>query len=100
MDLISNMNIEEKEQIEIKFWKNSPLENPESDSIENLVGRLSEARVFLEKLAYYREYFDKTESILEIGAGQGWASCIVKKNFPDKKVIASDISEYAIESSK
>ncbi len=94
------MNIEEKEKIEIQFWKNSPLENPESESIENLVNKFCEARIFLEKLAYHREYFDKAKSILEIGAGQGWASCIVKKLFPEQQVTASDISEYAIESSK
>lgn len=94
------MDIDEKEQKEILFWKDSPQENPESESIENLVNKLSEARVLLEKLKVYKEYFDKSQSILEIGAGQGWASCIVKKYFPGKQVITSDISKYAIESVK
>lgn len=92
------MDIDIKEQIEIQFWKNSPHENSMSESIENLVNKACEARTLLEKLAYHKQYFDKSESILEIGAGQGWASCIVKKYFPDKKVIASDISKHAIAS--
>lgn len=94
------MNIDEKEQKEIHFWKNSSQENPESESIENLVNKFSEARVLLEKLINYKEYFNRSQSILELGAGQGWASCIVKKYFPDKQVLTSDISKYAIESAK
>lgn len=94
------MDISDKEQKEIHFWKNSPAENPESESIENLVNKFSEAKVLLEKLTFYKEYFNKSQSILEIGAGQGWASCIVKKYFPDKQVVTSDISKYAIESVK
>lgn len=79
--LLNEMDIDEKEQKEIYFWKNSPLENPESESIENLVNKFSEAKVLLEKLTTYKEYFNKSQSILELGSGQGWASCIVKKCF-------------------
>ena len=36
--------------------------------------------------------------IIELGGGQGWASCLVKKWFPESFVIATDISPYALES--
>ena len=61
------------------------MESPESDSLENLVNKFCEARIVLEKLGYQREDFAQAKSILEIGAGQGWASCIVKKIFPSNK---------------
>jgi SAM-dependent methyltransferase len=35
---------------------------------------------------------------LELGAGQGWASCLVKSLFPQTRVIATDVSEYAVQS--
>jgi ubiquinone/menaquinone biosynthesis C-methylase UbiE len=92
------MDIEAKEAIEIEYWKTSPTESPDADSLEGLIHKLAEARVFLEKLGYYQQQFAQAETILEIGAGQGWASCMVKKSFPNQKVIASDISEYAIQS--
>lgn len=94
------MNIQEKEQIEIDFWKNSLHENQDNFSIYNIVNKLSEAKVFLEKIEKYKQFFVASSTILEIGAGQGWASCILKKLFTDKKIITSDISEHAIASIK
>ncbi|KAM3096671.1 class I SAM-dependent methyltransferase [Phormidesmis sp. 146-35] len=98
MNELREITILQKEQIEIEFWKNSPIENPQSEAIENLVSKFCEAKILLEKLAYHQSYFQQASTILEIGAGQGWASCIVKRFFPNKQVIASDISEYAIAS--
>jgi ubiquinone/menaquinone biosynthesis C-methylase UbiE len=94
------MNIQEKEQIEIQFWKNSLTENPESDSVDNLISKFCEARILQEKIEYHKKLFENSTSILEIGAGQCWASSLIKRRFPDKTVIASDISEYAIQSAK
>jgi len=59
------MNIEEKKERKIQLWENSPVENPESESIENLVNKFCEQMIFPEKLAYYREYFAQAKSILE-----------------------------------
>lgn len=100
MNDLKDNAILQKEQIEINFWKNSPIENPESDAIENLVSKFCEAKVLLAKLAYHYSYFRPAKTVLEIGAGQGWASCMVKRTFPDKQVFASDISEYAIASAQ
>lgn len=93
-----SISLTEKEEIEIQFWKNSPIESPGAETIENLVNKFCEARVFLAKLDYFHQHFEQATSILELGAGQGWASCIVKHTFPDKQVVASDISQYAIAS--
>jgi ubiquinone/menaquinone biosynthesis C-methylase UbiE len=88
----------EKENREIEYWKTSPIENPDSDSIENLVNVFSVARVFLHKLSVYEQYFQEGKSFLELGGGQGWASCILKKKLVSSQVYLSDISEYAIAS--
>jgi hypothetical protein len=58
------MNIEEKKEREIQLWENPPVENLESESIENLVNKFCEERIFLEKLADYREYFLKPNQFL------------------------------------
>jgi ubiquinone/menaquinone biosynthesis C-methylase UbiE len=92
------MNIDQKENIEIQYWKTSPTESPDSDSLEGVIHKMAEARVYLAKLDYHEPKFQNTEAVLEIGAGQGWASCILKKKFPEKTVFASDISQYAIQS--
>lgn len=93
------MNMEEKEKIEIDYWKNAPHENPGSFDIENILNKLSDARVFLHDIdARYKNLFDEPASILELGGGQSWASCILKLRFPRKKIISSDISQYAMES--
>lgn len=60
--------------------------------------KAGEARWLRDKLEHYKAEFSRAATILELGAGQGWASCIVKRLFPESKVIASDISPWAIAS--
>lgn len=87
-----------RQQAEIAFWRDSPTERPESDSLEAVAVKLGEAKWLLPKLEQFREEFARARTILELGAGQGWASCIVKRTFPDSRVLASDISPWAIAS--
>lgn len=94
------MDLVVKEQIEIDFWKNSIYENPDIFTIPNIVYKLSEAKIFLKKIEKYKNYISNSLTVLEVGAGQGWASCIIKALHPTKKVIASDISSFAIEGAK
>ena len=62
-----------------------------------LVNSLSKsAPVFLELVERYRADFERAHDILELGAGQGWASCILKSRFPPARVIATDYSPDAI----
>jgi ubiquinone/menaquinone biosynthesis C-methylase UbiE len=42
--------------------------------------------------------FAQSKTILELGGGQGWASSIVKKIYPEISVTLTDISEFAIAS--
>jgi len=91
-------NLDAKERIEIDYWKDSREENPEADSLHAIITKFSEARVLLPKLRRYQAEFARAGTILELGAGQGWASCIVKRQFPNSRVIATDISPHAVES--
>lgn len=91
------MDIKEKEQKELHYWKISPYESPENFSLQSIVYKLSEARIFFHKLNTYKVYFDKYSSFFEVGSGQGWTSCLLKSLYPEKKVIASDMSPMAID---
>jgi ubiquinone/menaquinone biosynthesis C-methylase UbiE len=89
-------DIEAKQKIEIEFWRNSKDESPEADSIYNTVNKVSDAGVFLDCLNRHRANLTSKGRVLEIGAGQGWASCVYKKLFPDTHITVTDISEFAI----
>ena len=89
---------ERQEAIENAFWENSEIERPESDSIDNILAKCAEARIFLLKLREFWPLFSRASDILELGGGQGWASCIVKRFFPDANVVTTDISPAAIAS--
>jgi SAM-dependent methyltransferase len=84
--------------LEDDLWRTSATERPDVDSLENLLNKTQDAAVFYEILDGYRSVFGSARSILEIGAGQGWASCIVKRLFPAASVVASDLSAHAVAS--
>lgn len=92
------MNLLEKQKIEIEYWRNAECESPESNSVENLINKFSDAGIFLEIIRKYSGRFNMNGVFLELGAGQGWASCLLKSQYPHTTVIASDISSYAIKS--
>ena len=91
-------DIEAKQKIEIEYWRDSKDESPESDSIHNIVNKVSDAGVFLTCLHRHREKLSSSGRVLELGGGQGWASCVYKKVFPNAHVTATDISEFAVRS--
>lgn len=92
------MDITTKEQVEIDFWKNSIEENPTKFSVPNIINKFKEADIFIEKIVNYSNHFKTANNILEIGGGQGWASCMLKHYYPEKHITCSDISPYAIQS--
>ncbi len=94
------MNLAEKQQIEIDHWRSAEGESPDSNSVENLINKFSDAGIFLDIFRKYANQFDKSSVFLELGAGQGWASCLLKSQYPQATVIATDISPYAIISIK
>lgn len=89
-------DIESKEKIEIEFWRNSEHESPEADSIHNIVNKFMCAGVLLDCLTRYHGELIHNGRVLELGGGQGWASCVYKKLYPNARVTVSDISEFAI----
>jgi ubiquinone/menaquinone biosynthesis C-methylase UbiE len=95
---MAQLSIQEKEAIEIAFWKNSPSERPDAVSLDTLLSKAAEARVFMEKLHDFHGLFQGARDILELGGGQCWASCIVKWHNPTARIVATDISSSAIAS--
>lgn len=91
-------NLFTRQRREIEYWRDSPRERPESDSVENIVNKASEAAILLDLLEVYRADFGRAGDILELGGGQGWASCIVKRQYPNARVRITDISGYALAS--
>ena len=83
---------------QIAFWEHSPDESPNADSLEALARKFNESRVFLEKLKAFSDLFLSATDILELGAGQCWASCMVKRQIPTARVVASDLAPAAVAS--
>lgn len=90
--------LQRRQSVEIDFWRDSPSEGPGSDPLGTMMLKIGEARWLVRKLERFHEEFARAGTILELGGGQGWASCIVKHRFPESTVIASDISPWAVES--
>ena len=87
-----------KEATEIEFWRRSPDESQSSDSLTNILNKAAEAQIFTAKLEKYGRLFAGAQNILEVGGGQCWASCIVKRLFTKSNVTATDISPAAVAS--
>jgi SAM-dependent methyltransferase len=85
-------SIAEIQQIELAVWDHLK----HQDWLENLANKLSELRWLLPKFSLYERQFRGAQSVLELGAGEGWSSCVVKRLYPEARVTVSDISESAI----
>lgn len=92
------MDLSARQLTEIEFWRDSKDERPEANSLDNIINKVSEAAIFVNLLSHFKEDFSKSSSILELGSGQGWGSCIVKRLYPQAFVMATDISQYAVAS--
>jgi len=91
-------NIDLKQQVEIEFWRVSETESPESDSLQNIVAKLTDANILLDALERYKEQLSVNGKVLELGGGQCWASCIYKRLYPKAFVTGTDISPFAVQS--
>jgi SAM-dependent methyltransferase len=92
------VDLKNAEAIEDHYWRTSSSESPEADSVDNILNKAAEARIFVEKVRAYSSYFSNADTILELGAGQCWASCLVKKFYPEVDITATDLSEAAVQS--
>lgn len=91
-------SVAEREAIDIAYWANSERESPQADFLHALLSKTGEARILMEKFARFREIFANATSVLELGGGQCWASCLVKRIVPQAAVTATDIAEAAVAS--
>jgi len=89
-----------REQREREFWSTSEDERPGAFSLGLLTHKMGEARVLLEKLDAFRELFDNADTIVELGAGQAWASCAVAHELGARAtrptIVATDIAFEAV----
>lgn len=87
-----------RQGLELLHWRESEHERPGSGSIHTIVNKFGDSLILLDLLARYASTFERARTIVELGAGQGWASCIVKRVYPDARVTATDISSDALAS--
>jgi SAM-dependent methyltransferase len=85
-------SVVEMERIELALWD----ELRGQDWLGNLANKLSELRWLLPKFNTYGQQIRNATAVLELGAGEGWASCALKSLYPHLSVTASDISDSAI----
>jgi SAM-dependent methyltransferase len=90
------MDVVDRQSIEIEYWRNASDESPETDSVANVINKVGDAPVFLSCLQPYYKGQADGQRILELGGGQGWASCLLKRLYPSVHVTTTDISPYAI----
>lgn len=83
-------------RLETEFWENDPFERPGSDTIENLLNKGVEASIFGEILGHLSAEFAPARRVVEVGGGQGWASCIVKRRYPGAHVTLTDAVPAAV----
>ena len=91
-------SVEYRRDRELAFWREAPNFRPQDDSLENIFNGMANARIFVGLLQRYADFIPARGRIIELGAGQGSASCLVKRLFPLAHVTATDISEDALAS--
>jgi len=95
------VDLNSKEEIEINFWRDSKIESANEFTIGNFLNKSEECKNLNYKFKKYLNTIIYKKDVLEIGAGQGWASCFLKKYYvPHAKVTVSDISPFALDSVK
>lgn len=92
--------LEARERREIAFWSESENERPGEFGLDLLTHKMSEARIFLAKFEEHRALFEQAGTIVELGGGQCWPSCMVKHEVGSgAMVIGTDIAPDAVISS-
>ena len=89
-----------RRQIEIDFWRDSPVEKPGAESLLNQLDKSADALILVSALARLGLPRVSATHALELGAGQGWGSCVLKRLRPELHVTATDISSFAVESTQ
>ncbi len=93
----NRMDIADKEAIEISYWETSPTERPGSNSLDNLLAKSAEARVFCEKLSKFKHLFARGQHTRARRRTRlGLLHC--QAVHPSAHVTLTDISPAAIDS--
>jgi SAM-dependent methyltransferase len=88
--------LSDRERIEVDYWRDSPDERPGPLLLPNILNKMHDAERFAAFFPRFRPLY--RGRVLELGGGQGWASCLAKRMAPEAHVTATDISPYAIAS--
>lgn len=89
--------VDEQIAANLEFWRTSPHERPGARSVENLLNKAQDAAILHEILASVEPWLPRDGRIVEMGGGQGWASCLVKRLRPDAHVTVTDVSQDAVD---
>ncbi len=81
---------------EANFWSTDPFERPGVNTLENFVNKAQDAAVLFDIIAPFANSFHEARRIVEIGGGQGWASCMIKRMNPSAHVTLTDAVPEAI----
>jgi ubiquinone/menaquinone biosynthesis C-methylase UbiE len=92
------LDLHAKEQLDLSGWQNSEHESAASDSVYNIINKMTDVPSMLECQQKFAPVFEKASDILELGGGQGWASCVLKRLHPQARFTMSDISAEAVAS--
>ncbi|MCL2722153.1 MAG: class I SAM-dependent methyltransferase [Treponema sp.] len=71
-------------------------ENQYEHKILNIVNKSTTISAVFESIEPYRDIFRKADTLLELGAGPGWLSCLIKYLFREKRILSSDIDKDAV----
>ncbi len=88
--------IAEKQELERAFWRDCKDVAPGTDSLDNVINKVTDAAVFVDCVRRHESRMATTGRILELGGGQGWAACVYKRLYPDAHVTTTDLSDLAV----
>lgn len=88
------VSLSESDRKELRFWEDDPGEGPDADIFENIIYK-SRVMLTFRRASKFMNVAGG-ETILELGSGQGWASVMLKRKYPDCYVVASDVSPHAL----
>lgn len=75
---------------ESTFWSTDPFERPGVDTTENLLNKLQDAPIFWQILRDREITVQPGQRVVEVGGGQGWAACLLKRLHPEAHVVLTD----------
>jgi len=82
--------------VETAFWESDPFERPGADAVENIVNRGFDAAIFHEIHDALAAIVGASQRIVEVGGGEGSASCLVKRLHPHVHVTLTDAVPAAV----